>query len=141
LKDTDITGKVTKIESAPKIDGQLVTYTATVTIDTTTAPLRPMMSATATITIGELKDVILIPNRFIRVDNNNNRTYVTVEENGKYVDATVTIGMRNETSSQIVSGLQVGQNIVLLPGQSQSSTQGGGMFGRPPGGAAGGAGG
>ncbi len=141
LKDTDITGKVTKIESAPKIDGQLVTYTATVTIDTTNAPLRPMMSATATITIGELKDVILIPNRFIRVDNNNNRTYVTVEENGKYVDTTVTIGMRNESSSQIVSGLQVGQNIVLLSGQTQATTQGGGLFGRPQGGAAGGAGG
>ena len=139
LKGTDITGKVTKIDAAPTIQGQLVTYTATVTLDFTAAPLRPKMSATATITIGEIKDVILVPNRFIRVDNNNNRTYVTVNQDGKYVDTTVTIGVRNATDSQIVSGLEAGQNIVLLAGQTSTTTQGG-LF-RPPAGQNGAAGG
>jgi HlyD family secretion protein len=133
LKGTDITGKVTEIDAAPTIDGQLVTYTATVTLDFTAAPLRPMMSATATITTGEVKDVILVPNRFIRVDTSTQRTYVTVEQNGKYTDTPVTIGVRNETNSQIVSGLEVGQNIVLLSGQA-STTRQGGFFGGPPGG-------
>ncbi len=141
LKGTAITGQITKIDAAPKIDGQLVTYTATATLDFTPAPLRPQMSATATITTGEVKDVILVPNRFIRVDNSTQRTYVTVEQNGKYTDSPVTIGVRNETNSQIVSGLEAGQTIVLLAGQTQSATQGG-MF-RPPGsgGAIGGGGG
>jgi multidrug efflux pump subunit AcrA (membrane-fusion protein) len=111
----------------------LVTYTATVTLDFTAAPLRPMMSATATIITGEVKDVILVPNRFIRVDTSTQRTYVTVEQNGKYTDTPVTIGVRNETNSQIVSGLEVGQNIVLLSGQA-STTRQGGFFGGPPGG-------
>ncbi len=134
LKGTTVTGTVTKIEAAPKIDGQLVTYTATVTLDFTSAPLRPKMSATATITIGEVKDVILVPNRFIRVDNSTQRTYVTVEQDGKFTDMPVTIGVRNETNSQIVSGLDVGQTIVLLPGSTTTTTQGG-LF-RPPGGGA-----
>jgi RND family efflux transporter MFP subunit len=137
LKDTAITGTVTKIEAAPKIDGQLVTYTATVTLDFTAAPLRPKLSATATITVGEVKDVILVPNRFIRVDNSTQRTYVTVSDNGKYTDMPVTIGVRNETNSQIASGLTVGQTIVLLPGSS-TATAGGGLFRPPAGGAAGG---
>jgi HlyD family secretion protein len=140
LKGTAVTGTVTKIETAPKIDGQLVTYAATVTLDFTAVPLRPKMSATATITIGEIKDVILVPNRFIRVDNNTQRTYVTVEQNGKYTDMPVAIGERNETNSQIESGLEVGETIVLLPGSTQTTTQGG-AFGRPPGGGAAGGGG
>jgi len=139
LKGTPVTGKVTKIAAAPKIDGQLVTYAATVTIDSTDAPLRPKMSATATITTGEVKDVILVPNRFIRVDNSTQRTYVTVQENGKYTDTVVTIGVRNETNTQIVSGLQAGQTIVLLSGQTSATTQGG--FFRPGGGQNGAAGG
>jgi HlyD family secretion protein len=140
LKGITITGTITKIETAPKIDGQLVTYTATVMLDFTAAPLRPKMSATATITTGEIKDVILVPNRFIRVDNTTQRTYVTVEQNGKYTDMPVTIGVRNETNSQIESGLEVGQTIVLLPGSAQSATQGG-LFGGPQGGGQAGGGG
>ena len=130
LKGTPITGTVTKIEAAPKIDGQLVTYTATVTLDFTAAPLRPKMSATATITVGEIKDVILVPNRFIRVDNASQRTYVTVEQDGKYTDTPVTIGVRNETNSQIETGLEVGETIVLLPGSTTAAAQGG-LFGGP----------
>ncbi len=133
LKGSPITGSITKIGAAPKIEGQLVTYTATVTLDFTAAPLRPKMSATATITIGEVKDVILVPNRYIRVDSTTQRTYVTVEKDGKYTDTPVTIGVRNETNSQIVTGLEVGQNIVLLSGQA-STTRQGGLFGGPPGG-------
>lgn len=140
LKDTPITGSITVIDTAPTIDGQLVTYSATVTLDPTTASLRPQMSATASIVIGEVKDVILVPNRFIRVDNDTQRTYVTVSNNGTYTDTPVTIGVRNETNTQILSGLQSGQTIVLLAGQAQSSTQGG-LFSGPPGGGQNGIGG
>ncbi len=133
LKGTPISGVITAIDTVPTIDGQLVTYNATVMLDATTAPLRPQMSATASIITGEVKDVILVPNRFIRVDNNTQRTYVTVENNGSYTDTPVIIGVRNETTSQILSGLQAGQTIVLLAGQSQTSAQGG-LFGGPPGG-------
>ncbi len=135
LKGISLAGQITKIDTSPKIQGQLVTYTATATLDTTDAPLRPQMSATATITTGEIKDVVLVPNRFIRVDPSTQRTYVTIDQAGKYTDTLVTIGVRNETNTQIVSGLQAGDTIVLLSGQTQSSTQGG-LF-RPPAGGGG----
>lgn len=135
LPDDVITGVVTKIDSAPTNEGQLVTYTVTVTLDFTPAPLRPGMSATATIITGEVENVIVVPNRFIRVDSETQRTFVTVEESGQYQDVPVTIGVRNDTESEIVSGLQVGQTIVLLPSQTQSQSQGG-FFGGPPGGGA-----
>jgi HlyD family secretion protein len=135
LPDAVITGSVTKVDSTSTIEGQLVTYTATVTLDFTGAFLRPAMSATATIITGEVENVVLVPNRFIRVDNETQTTFVTVEDSGQYHDAPVTIGVRNDVESQILSGLQAGQTIVLLPSQSQSQSQGG-LFGGPPGGGA-----
>ncbi len=137
LPYADITGTVTKVASAPTIEGQLVTYTATVTLNSTSAALHPGMSATATIITSEVENAIVVPSRFIRVDSDTQRTFVTVEENGQYREVAVDIGARNASDSEILSGLQAGQTIVLLPAQTQSS-QTGFMFG---GGAARGAGG
>jgi HlyD family secretion protein len=139
LPGAEITGTVTKVNSAPTIEGQLVTYTATVTLDPTSSFLRPGLSATATIITSELEDAIIVPNRFIRIDGETQRTFVTVEENGQYGEVAVEIGARNEAESQILSGLQAGQTIVLLPSQTQ--TQAGGPFGGPPAGGGQGAGG
>jgi hypothetical protein len=86
--------------------------------------------------ISNLDDVILVPNRFIRVDSENQRTFVVVELNGQYQETAVQIGARNANESQILSGLQAGQVIVLLPTQTQP--QDGGAFGPPPGGGFGG---
>ncbi len=129
LPDADITGVVTKVADASTIQGQLITYTVTVTLDSTSAPLRPVMSATARLNISDLDDVILVPNRFIRVDGENQRTFVVIEEDGQYREAAVQIGARNSEESQILSGLEAGQIIVLLPTQTESS---GGGFGGPP---------
>ncbi len=130
LPGAEITGTVTKISSAPTIEGQLVTYTATVTLDPTTSFLRPGLSATATIITSELENAIIVPNRFIRIDSETQRTFVTVAENGQYREVAVEIGARNEAESQILSGLQAGQTIVLLPSQTQ--TQAGATFGGGP---------
>jgi HlyD family secretion protein len=130
LPGAEITGIVSKVASAPSIEGQLVTYTVTVTLDLTTAPLRPAMSATATIMTSELENVIVVPNRFIRVDSETQRTFVTVEENGQFREVAVVIGARNAAESEIVSGLQAGQTIALP--LSETQTQAGGVFGGPP---------
>lgn len=130
LPDADIAGVVTKVATASTIQGQLVTYTVTVTLDSTSAPLRPAMSATASVNITDLEDVILVPNRFIRVDSGNQRTYVVVEINGQYRETAVQIGARNASESQILSGLRVGDVIVLPSAQNQSGVR----FGGPPGG-------
>lgn len=114
LPEAEITGTVTKVASAPTIQEQLVTYVATVTLDEPPAAVRPGMNATATIIISELDNVLVVPNRFIRVDTETQRTFITVEDDGQYRDVPVVIGARNDAESQIVSGLEAGQTIALL---------------------------
>lgn len=116
LPETQITGTITRVAQTPTRLGQVVTYTARVTLDPTLEPIRIGMNTTATIKVQELKDVLTLRNRFIRIDRATQRAYVTIQhEDGSFEEVEVQLGLRNETNSQIVSGLSAGQRVVLLP--------------------------
>jgi HlyD family secretion protein len=116
LPGAEITGNVTRIAVTPTIAGQLVTYAVRVTLDPTDEPVRIGMSATATVIVDQLDDVLIVPNRFIRIDRATGDAFVTVAvENGRFSEIAVELGLRNELSSEIVGGLDAGQQIVLLP--------------------------
>ena len=132
LGDTPVTGRITRLDIAPTISGQLVTYTTQVTLDPVETVLRPGMSATAEIILEQLEDVITVPNRFIQTDAATGQATVTVEvAPGSYVPVPVTLGLRGEEESQIVSGVDVGQTIVILPTDSSSTQTGFGFPGIP----------
>lgn len=116
LPDDQLTGRVTRVAVAPIRAGQLVTYTVRVMLDPAQAAVRAGMTTTSTIVVNELKEVIILPNRFIRIDRATAQAFVTVESSaGVYEDVPVVLGVRNETESQIVSGLEAGQRVVLIP--------------------------
>lgn len=132
LPNQRLRGTVTKVESAPVVEGQLVTYEATVTLEPTEAPVRPGMSATARLVLNEIEDALVIPNRFIQVDTASGLTAVVVRgADGQFMQIPVTLGARNETESQVISGLQAGQEIFLLPQVDTGATS---PFPQPPGG-------
>jgi HlyD family secretion protein len=119
LPDTTITGTVTRVALTPVRVGQLVTYTVRVTLDATTEPIRVGMTSTATIVVNELHDVATVPNRFIRIDRATQQAYVTIQRSdGAFEEVPIELGVRNETDSQIISGLEAGQKVVLLPRSS-----------------------
>lgn len=116
LPDEIITGRVTRVAVTPVRAGQLVTYTVRITLDSTEAPVRALMTTTATIIVNELNDVVKVPNRFVRIDRSTQQAFVTIEtEDGTFKDAPVVLGVRNETESQISSGLEAGTKVVLVP--------------------------
>jgi hypothetical protein len=84
--------------------------------DPTLEPVRLGMNATATIKVQQLQDVFTLRNRFIRIDRATQQAYVTVQrEDGLFEEIEVQLGLRNETHSQVISGLEAGQRVVLLP--------------------------
>jgi HlyD family secretion protein len=116
LPDAKITGKVNRIAVTSVKVGQLVTYSVRVLLDPTSEPVRVGMSSNATIVVKELHDVLTVPNRFIRIDRATQKAFVTVERPDKgFQEVEVKLGLRNETNSQIVTGLASGQRVVLLP--------------------------
>jgi len=152
LDDASISGTVTRIDPAPvsSESGQLVTYNVEVTLDATDQPLRPGMSAIATVTLNEVNDVMVVPNRFITVDATTQQATVKVQTSPSiYEDVLVTLGTRTDSESEIVSGISVGETLVILPSASDTANtesgfsllpgaggpQGGGFSGPPSGGA------
>lgn len=116
LPDAEIAGEITRVALTPTVAAQLVTYPVRVTLVTADEPIRIGMSATATIVVDEVPDTLILPNRFLRIDRATQQAYVTVERTtGRFEEVPVQLGLRNETESQIVEGIEARQRVVLLP--------------------------
>jgi HlyD family secretion protein len=111
-----VTGSITNLAVTPTRVGQLVTYAVRVTLDPTTEAVRIGMSATASIQVNQLTDVLLLRNRFIRIDRATGRAFATIQnEDGTFQEVEIVLGLRNDTYSQVVNGLSIGQRVVLVP--------------------------
>jgi RND family efflux transporter MFP subunit len=116
LPEARISGHISRVAQTPTRIGQVVTYIARVTLDPTLEPIRVGMNATATIQVQQLEDVLVVRNRFVRIDRATQQAYVTIQRaDGRFEEIEVELGLRNGTHSQIVSGLEPGQRVVLLP--------------------------
>ncbi|HMT14533.1 MAG TPA: efflux RND transporter periplasmic adaptor subunit [Aestuariivirga sp.] len=58
--------RITKVEFSPQTTDGVVTYTAILEVDNSNLLLRPGMTATAMITVEEVKDTIAVPNGALR---------------------------------------------------------------------------
>jgi HlyD family secretion protein len=111
-----VTGTVTRIADVAADLGGVMTYLVRVTLDPAEVPVRAGMSATATVVVDEAFGVIRVRNRFIRLDRRTQQAFVTIRRpDGTLEEVEVVLGRRNETYSEVVSGLAEGDEIVLLP--------------------------
>jgi multidrug efflux pump subunit AcrA (membrane-fusion protein) len=79
-------------------------------------PLRSAMSTTATIVTHQVTTVLRIRNRFVRLDRLAGKAYATVQRpDGRYQEVEITLGLRNDTYSEVKSGLNAGDTVALLP--------------------------
>lgn len=105
-----------------------------VTVDLT--KVRPGMTASATITYLRKDNVLLVPNRAIRAQGRDRVVDVLV--NGVVETRVVTVGVADDQRSEIVSGLQEGEMVVVqaattTTAASQGRNQPGGPGGFPGG--------
>jgi RND family efflux transporter MFP subunit len=141
LGRAQVTGTVTRIDPAPTLSGQLVNYNVQVTLNSGEQQLRPGMTAVAAVTLQELDNILVLPNRFLTTNTTTNVTTVKVMTGTNvYQDVPVKLGTQTTSESQILSGLTAGQTVVILPtaGQAGAGAGGFGLFGRGAGGAPGG---
>lgn len=111
VPDFTATGKVEKIDSLGTINSGVVTYNVTIGFDNLDPRLKSEMSALANIIINVKPDVLLVPNSAIKTQNSS--SYVEVLSSGSTpVNTPVEIGEANDTSTEIISGLNVGDKVV-----------------------------
>jgi HlyD family secretion protein len=125
---------VTEVASVGQSDQGVVNFIVTVELTDADEQVKPGMTAAATITVSELNDILLIPNRAVRTLDGERVVYVM--NNGAPVPVPVTLGRSSDTQSEVLeSDLQEGDLIVLNPPTDFSQFGPGGQGGPGGGGA------
>src|SRR3989339_512538 len=125
-----ITGEVADIDAIGTVSQGVVTYNVKIGFDTNDDRVKPGMSVSAAIIIEAKSDVIIVPNSAIKT--NNDTSYVEIlkasptgneisgagSANGVTSEtlptqAPVEIGIADDTNTEIISGLTVGDKIIL----------------------------
>src|SRR3989442_342844 len=106
-----MTGKVTSIDPVATIQQGVPVYGVDVTIDIPNPQVRAGMSGTANVVIASKQGVLTVPNLAIR--SQGGRRFVQVLKDGEVSDADVTFGIANDTVTEVSSGLEEGQVVVL----------------------------
>lgn len=101
-------GKISYISPISIPTGQF--FPIKVTVDNTEGILKAGMTATAKISI-QSSDALVIPNSALL--HRDDKDYVIVVKEGKAVRTAVRIGLKNETSTMVLQGLQTGDLIVI----------------------------
>ena len=136
-------GTVEQIRKAPLIEQNVVTYTIIVSADNADQRLLPGMTANVEIIVAERKNVLSLPNRALRFrppsdviasfersrlrgpTEGTTQARVWAMEDGSLRPTVVTLGITDGRSTEIVEGINEGQEIVLT---STDATQ---QEGRP----------
>ncbi len=111
---SDYLGEVTQVSQAGNTVQGVVNFIVTVKITDADEQVKPGMTAAVNITVKELKDVILIPNRAVRLVDGKRVVYVL--QDGVPVMVEVRLGSSSETMSVLVGGeINVGDVLILNP--------------------------
>ena len=126
---SDFHGEVSQVSQAATPAGGVVNFTVTVRITDADEQVRPGMTAAVTVTVQEIKDQVLIPNRAVRLVDGVRVVYIL--RDGVPVKVEVRLGSSSDTMSVLAGGdVTVGDLIILNPpAEFQGGPGGGGPFG------------
>ncbi len=111
--DVKFTGHVISIEPASTVIQDVVYYRVKVAIDETENEIMPGMTANVTINTDVAVDVVYIPSRSVRTDDDGNK-YVKLLKDGNEVDTPVTLGLKADNGLvEITEGVNEGDTVII----------------------------
>ncbi len=151
VPDLTIVGQVSEIDTVGTVSQGVVTYAVKISFGTQDARIKPGMSVAAAIQTNVKQNVLLVPGSSVRSSGTgqNASNYVEVfnpplsgdtstsagggsSSGGQGIASTrtptqvsVVIGLSNDTSTEIISGLSAGDQVVVrtVTGTTQTTTQ------------------
>jgi len=125
LENLSTTGTVAEIDTIGTVTQGVVYYAVKITFDTQDERVKPGMSVSANIITEVRPDVLLVPSPAVK-SQNNGEPYVEIMESAAPRAQQVKIGISNDTSTEIISGLKEGDRIVtqtIDPAAASQTTQ------------------
>ena len=116
--DQEFEGEVVRIAPAGSTQTEIVTYQVHIRLDSGDRAVRTGMTANAELITSERDGVLLVANRAITIDRDESKYYV-YRVDGETVSKTeVTIGQRDSRYTEVKSGLQEGESVIIDYAQS-----------------------
>lgn len=130
LPDAEVIGMVAEVAPTATSTGTgVVSYLVTINLEAEEIALRPGMSANASIVVEEITDVLVVPNWAVRLDRETGQAFVNrLNADGTIAEINIETGLRNEQFSEVTSGLNEGDEVVVT-----NEREGFSLFGGPGG--------
>jgi HlyD family secretion protein len=125
----ELTGQVESIAPAAVIQSGVVLYPVTIGLTASDLPLRPGMTADATIVVESREKTLIVP--FRAIETADGQAYVTRITDATRTRTPVTLGLITEVEVEILDGLAEGDRVAVYanPVQDAGLQSGpGGMF-------------
>lgn len=107
-------GEVVEVAQAGTVSAGVVNFKVTVELTDADSLVKPGMTAAVNITVRELTDVLLVPNRAVRLSDGERVVYLL--ENNQPVKKVVRLGSSSDTMSVLVGGdVMEGDAVILNP--------------------------
>lgn len=116
--------KVTALGPVATITQGVVNYPVIVSLNNPGNAIRPGMTANMSIQVDRRDNVLLIPTRAIR--SQGNQRIVTVLFKGQNIQVPITTGLSNDTSIEITTGLNEGDEVIVQQTTTRQPNVGGG---------------
>ncbi len=135
IPDLTITGKVVQVDSLGTVSSGVVNYNVKISFDTSDARVKPGMSVNAEIITSVKQNILMVPNSAVK--SQNGTSYVQIFSTPlpaavlgvqgstslvPPVNQTVVTGVSDDTSTEIVSGLKEGDQVVSKTIASTTTT-------------------
>ena len=112
LQDEKIPGKVSYVNLKPNSEGNSTTYKVIVDVEGKDYGLLEGMTTTAQFILKEVKDVLILSNKAIKLKDGNQVVNVK-NEDGTLREVTIQTGFSDGRNSEILSGLKEGDTVVV----------------------------
>jgi HlyD family secretion protein len=130
IPDQEFSGRVTEVGRVGTADQGVVNFLVTIELNNPDGSVRPGMTAAVNIVTDLLENVLLMPNRAVRLREGQRVVYVL--RDGVPVLTDIELGLTSDVQSELIGGdVKEGDLLVLNPPAQQF--QGGPMGGGPPG--------
>jgi HlyD family secretion protein len=116
-------GKIVEVAQAGTVTQGVVNFSVTIELTDADSRIKPGMTAAVTITVNQLDNVLLVPNRAVRLLDG--KRYVYVMRNDKIEQVEITLGASSDSVSEVIEGkLSEGDTIILNPSTNIMSPDG-----------------
>jgi HlyD family secretion protein len=131
LTGVQFQGKVMAISPSAEVNSGVVTFPASISLDYEQSGYKVGMSGTALVVVAQRSGVLTLPNKAVRTVGKDRLVLVLEPGTGKTVSKPVAVGLSNETTTEITSGLNEGEVTVIQTTTTKTGTSSGPGMGIP----------